>query len=206
MQINKEVECEVIKKKMTNCQEKWFSHFNAKGEKMVSTVDMLNIESKEKKLIESIREDFENDYVMSSTQVDYVNNTVTHDANSTVVKHTVIKLKEIPVCDPTYIKDLVASKPGLEYLRALCNDMKLSAEQIIKKFEDLSGKSAEEIRFWTLNADERKRQPIGAVELFFYYGRFYCNAWRHPDDGFDCYVSRGVRQSVPIAKQQEALP
>ena len=186
-------------------QVKSIEHFNSEQVQMLSCSDCFQLD--QESILQVRKKDFSGwNILMSSTQIDYVNNTVTHDVNSTVVKPTVIKLKEIPVCEPTYIKDLVATKEGLDYLRALCNDMKLTAEQVIAKFEGLSGKRAEEIRFWTLNIDERKRQSIGAVLLFFYNGWFGCNARRLPDFGSDNFVARGVRQSVPIAKQQEALP
>ncbi len=88
MQINKESECEIIKKKIKKNPKDWAEHFNNKGEKMISAPDIYKAENKE--LIESLKEDFEESWEVTSTRIIYnkdnLNAEIIHDADSNVVK------------------------------------------------------------------------------------------------------------------------
>ncbi|KKK81925.1 hypothetical protein LCGC14_2808530, partial [marine sediment metagenome] len=152
--------------------------------------------------IESLRKDFKDYWLVTSTRIIYNENNLSakiiHNADSNVVKQTVINLKEIPVCRPAYIKELLETDAGLSYIRALIDDTKATKEQIINFFVALSGKKDKNIRLWTPDQSSRNSKQVRSVELDFNgFGRFdvYGYCWFDYDDG----LSRGV--IVNSAKQ-----
>ena len=107
---------------------------------------------------------------------------IIHNADSTVTKQTEINLKEVPVYRPTYIKELLETEAGLNYIRALINNKKATKEEIINFFVALSGKKEKNIRFWTPPQSSRKDKQVRSVELYFDdFGRFNVNG----DDWFN---------------------
>ncbi|KKN29431.1 hypothetical protein LCGC14_0843960, partial [marine sediment metagenome] len=97
--------------------------------------------------------------------------------DSTVTKQTEINLKEVPVCRPTYIKELIETEAGLDYIKALINNKKATKEQIINFFVKLSGKKEKKIRFWTPSQSQRRDKQVRSVGLCF--------------DGFDGFSVNG---------------
>jgi hypothetical protein len=176
-------------------QDKAVIYHNDKKEIMASVPDCFRVGEAD---VLKLRKDFNDYWLMSSTRIDFKNNTVTHHFGSIVTEPKIYKLKEIPVCQPTYLKDLLDDESGLEFVKALIDEPKTSKQLIIEKFEALSGKKVEDIRFWTPTIIERKLKSSRAVLLYFDYGRFdvYCNGWFVNYNGF----SRGV-SVVSSAKQ-----
>ncbi len=72
MQINKEPECEVIKKQIRKTQKDWVEHFNSKNMKMISAPDIYKVTNKA--IIESLKNDFQESWEVTSTQIIYSKN------------------------------------------------------------------------------------------------------------------------------------
>ena len=152
--------------------------------------------------LESVRKDFDPRWLVLSDRIIYdpenLPAKIIHNADSTVTKQTEINLKEVPVCRPTYLKELLETEAGLSYIRALLDDKKATKEQITNFFVALSGKKEENIRFWTPDQDSRKSKQFRSVGLVFgVFGGFVVNGnnWFDSGDG----LSRGV--IVSSAKQ-----
>jgi len=181
----------------TRTQEQAIEYHNSRKEVMLSFQDVFNLD---KDQLEELRKDWKGwNWLVTSTRIDYSKNTVTHYVDSKVIKPIVIKLKEIPICQPIYIKELLSTQSGLDYVRALINQKKATKEKIISEFERISGKNADNIRFWTPTETNRKERPLRAVLLNFYVGRFYVvgNDWFDDGNG-DVGFSRGVLVSSAI--------
>jgi len=183
-------------------QEEWVNFFNKDKKRMVSMPDLFQLVKEDNtETIESLRKDFKDSWLVTSTRIIYdkdnLSAKIIHNANSTVTKPTEITLKEIPVCRPTYLKDLIDTEAGLSYIRALINN-KATKEQITDFFVKLSGKKEKNIRFWTPSQSSRKDKQVRSVVLYFVgFDRFYGGGdfWFDDNDGF----SRGV--IVNSAKQ-----
>ncbi len=192
MQINKEHECEVIKKSMEKNQKDWIDYFNKKAEKMISSPDIYRAVNKE--LIESLKEDFKESWEVTSTRIIYnkenLNAEIIHDVDSKITKPKKYKVK-IPV----FNGDFEENKETEKYLQALF-DTKDSLDKILKTLKKF-GKD-KKIRLWTPSQSNRKSREFRSVGLCFYgFGRFvvYGYVW------FDYFggLSRGV--IVDSAKQ-----
>ena len=172
------------------------ANHNDKKEVMMAVCDVFNLNESS---LKEIKKDWDGwNWQVTSTRIDYDKKTVTHYADSTVTKPIVIKLKEIPVCQPTYLNNLISTSIGLEYLRALMNKKKATKHQIVSEFERISGKSADDIRFWTPTIEERNNRPMRAVRLYFGNDWFivFADDWVDYDNG----ISRGV--SISPAQQE----
>ena len=179
-------------------QEQAIAYHNKNGEIFFSVSDLFNLD--ESSLKEIPRDWKGMAYQMTSTRIDYENNTVEHHTGSTKTKPTVIKLKNIPVCQPTYLNKLVETEEGLDFARALYGNMKAKKEKIISEFERVTGKKVNKIRIWTPDQSSRERKPIRSVGLCFsVFGRFNVVG----DSWFDGNVglSRGV--IIDSAKQSK---
>ncbi len=195
MQINKEAECEVIKKPMQKTQKDWIPYFNSKGEKMISAPDIYKIAKKENKaIIESLKKDFEDSWEVTSTRIIYnkdnLNAEIIHDAESKVVKSKKCKIK-IPVLDG----DFEENKETEKYLQALF-DTKDNIDKILKTLKKF-GKDRK-IRLWTPSQSNRKKRQVRSVDLYFgNFGRFVVDgdSWFVNNSG----LSRGV--IIDSAKQ-----
>lgn len=187
-------------------QDRAISFWNERNTPMMSMADVWQVaKENNSEVIEDLRKDWKGWYwQVTSTRIIYdvssLKGKVIHNFGSTVVKQTEIALDEIPVCQPTYLEELVESKAGLEYLRALLNDMNAEKEDIIKLLESLSGKKKEKIRFWTPTKKEKLNRPLRAVWLCFYDDRFlvYGSSWLD----FNVGISRGVRLINSAPKEQ----
>jgi len=177
-------------------QEQAIPHHNKRNEIFMSVSDLFNLD--ESSLKEMPKDWKGMAYQVTSTRIDCEKNTVTHHIGSTKTKPTIIKLKNIPVCQPTYLNELVKTENGLAFARALYGNMKLKKEKIISEFERVTGKKANKIRIWTPNQSGREKRPVRSVELCFYvFDGFYVFG----DNWFDYSggLSRGV--IVDSAKQ-----
>ena len=186
MQINKEAECEIIKKQMRKTQEDWIEYFNSKNTKMISAPDIYKVAKKENKaIIESLKKDFEESWEVTSTRIIYnkdnLNAEIIHDAESNIVKPKKYKVK-VPVLAGSFKQDSETEK----YLQALF-DTKDSIDKILKVLKKF-GKD-KQLRFWTPSQRSRKDKQVRSVGLFFSFDGFVvvCG-WFDDIDGF----SRGV--------------
>ena len=182
-------------------QEQAIAYHNKNGEIFFSVSDLFNLD--ESSLKEIPRDWKGMAYQMTSTRIDYENNTVEHHTGSTKTKPTVIKLKNIPVCQPTYLNKLVETEEGLDFARALYGNMKAKKEKIISEFERVTGKKVNKIRIWTPNQSSRESRPVRSVGLYFYdFDRFDVggSSWF---DGNGGGLSRGV--IIDSAKQSKFL-
>ena len=192
MQINKEHECEVVKKSMMKNQKDWIDYFNNKGQKMISAPDIYRAVNKE--LIESLKEDFKEDWEVTSTRIIYNKNNlqaeIIHNANSKIAKPKKYKVK-VPILNGKFEENKETEK----YLQALF-DTKDNLDKILKTLKKF-GKD-KKIRLWTPDQSGRKSKPIRSVVLYFFdFGRFVVcgDSWFDNDVGF----SRGV--IISSAKQ-----
>ena len=184
-------------------QEQAITFHNERKECMLSMPNVFQIvKENNAEAIESLRKDFKDYWLVTSTRIIYdksnLSAKIVHNADGNVVKQTEINVKEVPVCRPTYIRELIETEEGLNYLRALLDDTKATREQIISFFIKLSGKEVKNIRFWTPDQSSRKSKQVRSVGLdFFGFVRFdvYGGVWFDDDVG----LSRGV--IVNSAKQ-----
>ena len=167
MQINKESECEVVKNKIKKNQKDWIERFNDKGEKMISAPDIYKAENKE--LIESLKEDFEEGWIVTSTRIIYdkknLNAEIIHDVDSKIARPKKYKVK-IPKLSGSFKQDSETEK----YLQALF-DTKDNIDKILKTLKKF-GKD-KELRFWTPSQSSRESKQVRSVVLCFgYFGGF----------------------------------
>ena len=153
-------------------QEQWVDYFNAEKKTMISVPDIFQlVKEKNTETIKSLRKDFKDYWLVTSTRIVYDKNNLSakiiHNADSNVVKQKEINLKEVPVCRPTYLKELLETITGLSYIRALLDNEKATKEQITNFFVALSGKKEKNIRFWTPTQSLRKDRQVRSVVLFF---------------------------------------
>ena len=184
-------------------QEQAIAYHNERKERMLSLPDIFQlVKENNTEGIESLRKDFDKRWLVTSTRIIYnkenLSAKIIHNADSMATKPTEIEVKEVPYCYPTYIKELLETETGLEYIRALINKKKATKEEIINFFVVLSGKKEKDIRFWTPSQSSRKDKQIRSVGLCFVdFDGFYVLgvSWFDVSDGF----SRGV--IVDSAKQ-----
>ncbi len=197
MQINKESECEIIKKPIKKTQEDWIQYFNKKAEKMISSPDIYKVGKQENKtIIESLKKDFEDDWEVTSTKIIYnpnnLNAEIIHDVDSTIVKSKRYKVK-IPILSG----ELKENSETEKYLQALF-DTKDKLDKILKVLKKF-GKERE-LRLWTPSQSSRRDRQVRSVVLcFVVFVRFVV-------DGFNWFdVNVGLSRGVIInsAKQSK---
>ena len=184
-------------------QEEWINFFNTEKEPMISIPNIFQlVKENNTETIESLRKDFKDYWLVTSTRIIYnkdnLSAKIIHNADSNVVKQKEIYIKEIPICRSTYIKELLETDAGLNYIRTLLDDTKITKEQIIDFFVKLSGKKEKNIRLWTPNQSSRKDKQVRSVDFGFYgFDRFSVDGgyWFDGNGG----LSRGV--IVDSAKQ-----
>ena len=184
-------------------QEQAIVFHNEKKEGMLSIPNIFQIvQENNTESIESLRKDFKDYWLVTSTRIIYspdnLSAKIIHNADSNVIKQTEINVKEVPVCRPTYLRELIETEEGLNYIRALLDDTKATREQIISFFMKLSGKKVKDIRLWTPDQSSRKGKQVRSVVLCFDgFGRFSVG-------GIDWFVnSNGLSRGVIVnsAKQ-----
>lgn len=184
-------------------QKDWISHFNAKGEKMISAPDIYQAIKEKQPVVESLKKDFQDSYVVTSTQTkhskDNLNAVIIHDAGSEIIKPKSYEI-EVPDYSGSFEHDAKAKK----YLQALF-DTKDNIKEIIAVLQSIDDKKRE-IRLWTPSQASRADYPVRAVRLCFYSfdGFDVVGDVRFDDDDG---LSRGVRvvsqKPKASAKKQE---
>jgi hypothetical protein len=161
--INQEPEYE--KKPMKKTQREWIQYFNEKKEKMISAPDYYNaFNSKDNRLIESLKKDFKDYWEITSTQIHYnkdnLKATIIHDAESEVVTPKLIEV-EVPVLSGTNFE----KNESLEkYLQALFD----TTDKLDIILEVLKSVDKEKhLWFYTLSQGSRNSNPVRAVRLYF---------------------------------------
>ena len=202
MQINKEAECEIIKKPMEKTQEEWVKYFNNKNMKMISAPDIYKITKKgNKEIIESLKKDFEKQWEVTSTRIIYnrdnLNAEIIHDADSNIAKPKKYQIK-IPVLDGDFKQDPETEK----YLQALFNT-KDSIDKILKVLKKF-GKDRK-LRLWTPSQSSRKEKQVRSVGLgFVVLGGFdVVGIWFGDDDGFSCGVVIDSAKQTKIKRKKK---
>ncbi len=186
-------------------QEKAIAHHNERKEVMLGLPHLFHLyKENNTEAMESVRKNFDPRWLVLSDRIIYnsknLSAKIIHNADSTVTKQTEINLKEVPVCRPTYIKELLETEAGLNYIRALINNKKATKEEIINFFVSLSGKKEKNIRFWTPSQSSRKDKQVRSVGLCFDgFGRFVVSGYSWFGDYEGC--SRGV--IIDSAKQSK---
>jgi hypothetical protein len=176
-------------------QEQSIALHNSRKELMLSLPNIYRlVKENNTAAIESLRKDFKDYVLITSTRIIYnaepLSGRIIHNANSTKQKE--IELKEIPLCRPTTLRELLKTDAGMDYARTLIDEPKATKEQILSFFTALSGKKESDIRFWTPSQSSRKSVPIRSVGLYFFvFDWFDVNggSWFGYDDG----LSRGVK-------------
>ncbi len=196
IKINKEHECEVVKKSIKKNQKEWIDYFNNKGEKMISAPDIYRAAKKE--IIESLKEDFEENWEVTSTRIIYnkknLNADIIHNVDSKIAKPKKYKVK-VPVLNGNFEENKETEK----YLQALF-DTKDSLDKILKTLKKF-GKN-KKIRLWTPSQSGRRNKQVRSVGLFFDgFDGFVVdgNGWFDGDEG----LSRGV--IIDSAKQTKKI-
>ncbi len=195
MQINKEAECEIIKKPIRMTQEEGIKHFNNKGEGMISAPNIYQTaKTGNKAIIESLNQDLKEVGIMTSSQIRYNKKTlfaeITHNVGSKFAK---IKKYEVEI--PVFNGDFEENKKTEKYLQAQF-DTKDSIDTILKVLKKFG--QDRKLRLWTLDQSSRKNKPIRSVVLCFdSFGGFDVvgGIWFGDDIG----LSRGV--IIDSAKQ-----
>ncbi len=188
-------------------QEQAIAYHNERKEVMLGLPHIFQLwKENNTETIESLRKNFDPRWLVLSTRIIYnsenLSAKIIHNADSTVTKQTKINLKEVPVCRPIYIKELLETEAGLSYVRASINSKKATKEEIINFFVALSGKKENKIRFWTPSQSSRKDKQVRSVELCFGdFGWFIVGGYDWFDD--DGGLSRGV--IIDSAKQTKFL-
>ena len=184
-------------------QEEWINFFNKEKIPMISMPDIFQLfKNKDITAIESLRKDFDDVWLVTSTQIIYDRNNlsakVIHNAGSNTRKQIEINIKEIPDYTDKKLLNMLETEAGLNYIRALINS-KATKEEIIKFFTELSGKKENNITFYTPTQSQRNDYHVCSVDLFFgNFGGFVVYGVRF---GYGDGLSRGVL--VNSAKQSK---
>ena len=151
---------------------------------MISVPDIYKIANKG--IIESLKKDFREHWVVTSTRIIYnkynLNAEIIHNVDSKIVKPKKQKVK-VPVFNGDFKQDSETEK----YLQVLF-DTKDHLDKIMKTLKKF-GKNSN-LRLWTPPQSSRKDKQVRSVELYLFgFGRFYiCGGWLDDSSG----LSRGM--------------
>ena len=175
-------------------QDGWIAYFNDKNKIMTSMPDLYMAgKSNNQNLLESLRKDFQDRWIVTSTRIKYENNTnarIIHNYGSRLIapiEHKIV----IPEYEPESLANVLCTKEGLRYLQALFGT-KDNASQIKETLQKLSGYQADKTKLWTPNQYNRKRCPVRAACLYYDVGEFRVDG---NDDLSNYGRSRGVRRA-----------
>lgn len=164
MQINKEAECEVVKKKLSKIQKDWIEYFNNKGEKMISAPDIYKVAKEENKgLTQSLVEDFKDSWVVTSSRTVYEKNSlnaeIIHDADSKIVKS-----KSYKVTIPELNNEAKQDETTEKYLQALFDtkDDIATILKVLKRFD-----KSKKIYIWSPSQSSRAIKQVSSVGFYF---------------------------------------
>ncbi len=187
-------------------QNQFIAHGNTEGIIIASVADVYRAgKADNEDLIQSLGVDFDEDYIVTSTRIDYnaddLDALVTHYFGSTVATPIQTNLKIADYSSGITLNKLLKSKRGLHFMQTLINAND-DAKEIERVWKNVTGKSATETNIWTPNQESRESYSTRAVFLCCNYDEFHIN-WNDyvNDDG----RSRGVK-SIPegdVAKNYE---
>lgn len=192
----------------SHTQNDWISYFNEfknPRKRMISAPDVYRLgQNGSQDLLQSVREDFEQSWIVSSTRINYASDTldakITHNYGSKVVQPTEIKVA-VPVYQQTALSDALKAKEGINYLQALFNT-KDDKDQIARTLTALSGKSVENIYVWTPNQQNRASYQERAAGFDFGGGRFHVDGDFRVVDGGGRSRGVSVKSAEPTRKKR----
>ncbi len=129
--------------------------------------------------MQSLREDFEDRWIVTSTRIQYGINP-RNSLEGKIVHHygcndtSLVKeeIKEIPVYRDEGITKVIQEQKGLEYLQTYF-DTGDDAETIVQLMEFISGKKRNKIKVWTADTDARSSPTNRVAALSFDFGEFH---------------------------------
>lgn len=156
-------------------QKGWIAYFNKLKKAMISGADLYSAgNSGSDELLDSLRKDFIESWIVSSTHNSYSKNNlsakITQDYGSTVRKPTEIYVAEVPVYQGESAIKVIEGN-GLGYVQAMFNTKDKPAK-ILDTLSKLSQKAPEDIEFWTPDQNLRESYPERAVRFDDYDRRF----------------------------------
>ncbi|HLC50693.1 MAG TPA: hypothetical protein VJI97_04685 [Candidatus Nanoarchaeia archaeon] len=180
-------------------QNQWIHYFNGQKKPMVSAPDIYRAgQNGSSALIDSLQEDFDKSWVVSSTGINYnadnLDARIIHNKGSIVVKPTQRKVL-VPVYQNTQLGEVLETEEGKKYLKILF-DTDDNPDKIGKTLVTLSGKGLDDNYVWTPTQENRASYPERAAVFGIDGGRFHV----YGNDRFDDYDSRSRGVSVMSAK------
>ena len=148
-------------------QSDWIKYFNKQGKRMISAPDIYKAgKSDSKELRNSLKKDFFESRIVSSTRIIYTPNLhnpndlgarIVHNFGSTVINPKEKIIAEIPIYEGESVKSVVEGK-GLPYVRAIF-DTKDRKYKILDTLQELCEESPENIKFSTPDLTLRRTYP-----------------------------------------------
>nr|AQS34860.1 hypothetical protein [uncultured archaeon] len=177
-------------------QEQWIAFFNEQRKPMISAANLyLAGKSAPDELLKSLRSDFDESLIVSSTRISYsgddLSGRITQNYGSKVVKPSQTDVSVIPVYDNTPLVKALDSEDGIRYLQSLF-DAKDNPKTIAGTLEHLSERKVEDIILWTPNQDLRKRYSERAAWFVIGGVGFHVDG----NGRFDDYLGRSRGVSV----------
>ena len=154
-------------------QGDWIAYFNGQNKMMVSAPDIyLAGKSGNKRLLTSLRKDFKERWIVTSTRIKYDQNLdarIIHNYGSNLV-HPVEQQVIIPEYQPKLLADVLNTPEGLRYLQVLFGTDD-TAQGIKETLHKLSGYDLDKTKVWSVALSDR---PIERAAGFNYYiGNFH---------------------------------
>ena len=151
-------------------QGDFIRRFNELNMIMVSMPDLYEAgKSADDSLIESLRKDLKESWIISSTRIQYEKDSleaaIIHYFNSTVIAPNEKKVI-IPIYNGTVLDSILPAEHGLAFLQALFNTDD-NAEEIKNTLYRLSGKPSNKTKVWTPDQNSRKNNPERAAGLYY---------------------------------------
>ncbi len=197
-------------------QEQWIAYWNSisDGRRFASMADYYQVfkqltdarqngspaeKASAKESIASLRKDFRENYLFTSTRIIYQPNSLEarliHGYGANNLQLTSERVLSVPLYGGTLIASAYAASEGLTYLQALLNTED-SGQAIAERLSIVSGYQPQDIKVWTPSLQSsqwltRSQLSERAVELYSSSGGFHLYANRHPVDYHN--RSRGVR-------------
>lgn len=191
---------------VSQTQNEYIVQFNGLGKVMASLADYYRAgRSGDKVLIDSLRKDFSNGWIVGSDRIVYSGDSlgakVIHYFGSMVIEPVEVSVFIPDYSDGRILDTVLDDERGLAYVQALFNTTDDSAE-IKKTLSVLSGKNNSKIKVWTPDQGSRKRNPDRAAFLVYDGGDFF------HIDGDRLSIngrSRGVRFRCPIKMGRQKI-
>lgn len=147
----------------TKTQDNWIAYFNDKNEIMVSMPDIYLAEkSGNQNLLDSLRKDFKDTWIVSSTRIKYTGNNarIIHYFNQgkliKPIEHNIVVPDYYNNGNGTYLNAVPNVLECEAYLQALF-ETKDNISQIQNVLEKLSNYKADKTKLWTPSMDDRNK-------------------------------------------------